>query len=135
MLGKTALITGGAKRLGRASALALARAGADVAVPYLSRSAEADSVARDIRDLGRRAMVFGGDLADPTTCDRMAEAVRQAGIAPLDVIRWATKNGAEMARAGDRLGTVTEGKLVRDLIPNLIRESGRHVEVRHLRAV
>jgi len=37
--------------------------------------------------------------------------VRQAGIPPLDVIRWATKNGAEMMRKGDRLGTVAEGKL------------------------
>jgi 3-oxoacyl-[acyl-carrier protein] reductase len=78
LAGRTALVTGGSRGIGRAVALQLARAGADVAVTYLSRSAEADSVARDIRELGRRAMIFGGDLADPTTCDRMAEAVRQA---------------------------------------------------------
>jgi imidazolonepropionase-like amidohydrolase len=37
--------------------------------------------------------------------------VRHAGIPPLDVIRWATRNGAEAMRMGDRLGTVAEGKL------------------------
>ena len=41
--------------------------------------------------------------------------VRDAGIPPLEVIRWATKNGAELMRRGADLGTVTEGKLA-DLV-------------------
>ena len=41
--------------------------------------------------------------------------VRDAGIPPLEVIRWATKHGAELMHRGDELGTVTEGKLA-DLV-------------------
>ncbi len=37
--------------------------------------------------------------------------VKQAGMSPLDVIKWATKNGAELMGMGDQLGTVTQGKL------------------------
>ncbi|HYD49687.1 MAG TPA: SDR family NAD(P)-dependent oxidoreductase, partial [Terriglobales bacterium] len=58
--GKTALITGGSKGLGRAMALALARAGADIAVA--SRTlAELEPVAAEIRDLGRRAIAIVAD--------------------------------------------------------------------------
>jgi 3-oxoacyl-[acyl-carrier protein] reductase len=78
LAGRTALVTGGSRGIGRATALQLAQAGADVAITYLSRAAEAEAVAAEIRSLGRRAAVFGGDLADPPTCDRMADTVRRA---------------------------------------------------------
>jgi imidazolonepropionase-like amidohydrolase len=41
----------------------------------------------------------------------LALYVRQAGIAPLDVLRWATRHGAELMGLGDQLGTVAPGKL------------------------
>ena len=75
LAGRTALVTGGSRGIGRATALRLAEAGADVAITYLSRAAEAEAVAADIRAMGRGAVVFGGDLADPSTCDRMADTV------------------------------------------------------------
>ena len=78
LAGRTALVTGGSRGIGRATARRLAQAGADVAITYLSRAAEAEAVAAEIRSLGRRAVVFGGDLADPSTCDRMADTVRRA---------------------------------------------------------
>jgi 3-oxoacyl-[acyl-carrier protein] reductase len=78
LAGRTALVTGGSRGIGRATALGLAQAGADVAITYLSRAAEAEAVAAQIRALGRRAVVFGGDLADPSTCDRMADTVGRA---------------------------------------------------------
>lgn len=78
LAGKTALVTGGSRGIGRAAALQLAHAGADVALTYLSRAAEAESAAAEIRALGRRAVTIGGDLADPGTCDRMAAAVGKA---------------------------------------------------------
>jgi len=59
---KTALVTGGAKRLGRAIALALARNGWDVAVHCHHSKGEADATASEIRKLGRRAMVIQADL-------------------------------------------------------------------------
>lgn len=78
LAGKTALVTGGSRGIGRATALTLAQAGADVAITYRSRAAEAETTAAEVRARGRRAVVFGGDLADPSACDRMADAVRQA---------------------------------------------------------
>jgi NAD(P)-dependent dehydrogenase (short-subunit alcohol dehydrogenase family) len=66
--GGTALVTGGARRLGRAIALALARAGWDIALQYRSSQSEAQSTAAEIRALGRRAECFARDLrrlADP----------------------------------------------------------------------
>ncbi len=77
LAGRTALVTGGSRGIGRATALLLARAGADVALTYHARAAEAEAVAVEIRALGRRALTVGGDLADPVVVDRMADAVRE----------------------------------------------------------
>jgi pteridine reductase len=63
--GKVALVTGSARRVGRAIALDLAGLGCDVAVHYRRSRAEAAEVADEIRRLGRRAFPVGGDLADP----------------------------------------------------------------------
>src|SRR5262249_42282150 len=95
LAGRTALVTGGSRGIGRAVALQLGRAGADVAITYRSRGSEAESVVQEIRALGRRATAFGGDLADAATSDRMGESVREtlgrldcfiatAGIWPAD---------------------------------------------------
>ncbi|HEY5940347.1 MAG TPA: SDR family NAD(P)-dependent oxidoreductase, partial [Gemmatimonadales bacterium] len=63
--GQIVLITGGSRGIGRAAALLLARSGADVAITYHTRAREADATAAEIRALGRRAFVVGGDLAEP----------------------------------------------------------------------
>jgi len=76
--GRTALVTGGSRGIGRAVAVMLARAGADVAIGYRSRAAEAEAVAEEVRALGRRAVAIGGDLADPAAADRMAADVAKA---------------------------------------------------------
>jgi 3-oxoacyl-[acyl-carrier protein] reductase len=76
--GRTALVTGGSRGIGRAVAVMLARAGADVAIGYRSRRAEAEAVTQEIVALGRRAVAAGGDLADPATADRMAAEVAKA---------------------------------------------------------
>ena len=76
--GKTALVTGGSRGIGRAVVTLLAGAGADVAIGYRSRAAEAESVAAEVAGLGRRAVTIAGDLADPAASARMADAVRGA---------------------------------------------------------
>jgi 3-oxoacyl-[acyl-carrier protein] reductase len=76
--GRTALVTGGSRGIGRAVAVMLARAGADVAIGYRSRGAEAEAVTGEIRALGRRAVAAAGDLADPAAADRMAAEVAKA---------------------------------------------------------
>lgn len=63
--GKTALITGAAKRVGRAIALELAAAGCDVAIHYNTSVGEAHSLQDEISSLGRRASVIQADLRDP----------------------------------------------------------------------
>lgn len=69
--GKTALVTGGAKRVGRGICLALARAGADVAVHYGSSADEALKLADEIRGMGRRAATFAADLSQPPQIEAM----------------------------------------------------------------
>src|SRR5712672_1263327 len=62
--GKTALITGGARRLGRASALALAEAGADVAITFRESAREAQHTVIDIGSFGGRAVALRCDVTD-----------------------------------------------------------------------
>ena len=61
-----ALVTGGAKRVGRAIALELARAGHDIAVHYRNSEDDARRVVRDIEELGRRAVAFKAELEYPS---------------------------------------------------------------------
>jgi len=78
--GKRALVTGGSRGVGRATALLLARAGADVAIAYRSRNDDAQAVVDTIRSQGRRALGFQGDLSIPGTAEALFhEAVTQFG--------------------------------------------------------
>jgi 3-oxoacyl-[acyl-carrier protein] reductase/pteridine reductase len=83
--GRVALITGGAIRLGRASALALAEAGADVAITYLRSAQEARQTAKDIEKIGVRALAFRCDVTDDKSVRTMVrDVVRTLG--GLDVL-------------------------------------------------
>ena len=64
LTGKSCLVTGGAKRVGRAISLELARAGCDVAVHYLQSENEAGELADEVRRIGRRASTIQADLTD-----------------------------------------------------------------------
>jgi NAD(P)-dependent dehydrogenase (short-subunit alcohol dehydrogenase family) len=64
LAGKAVLVTGGAKRLGRASALALAAAGADVAITFLRSAREAQHTVIDVSSLGVRAVALRCDITD-----------------------------------------------------------------------
>lgn len=70
--GKTALVTGGGRRLGRAIALALARDGADILLHVHASSGE--DVVRDITDLGRQATVLTADLSSSAEAERLGHA-------------------------------------------------------------
>lgn len=77
---KVALVTGGARRVGRAIATELARAGCDVAIHCRQSLAQADQLVREIASSGRRAGAFRADLADPTACRGMVDnVVREMG--------------------------------------------------------
>ena len=77
---KTVLITGGAKRLGRAAALRLAQAGADVAITFLKSGREARDTVVEISALGVRAFALRCDVTDESQVrEMMSEAGRELG--------------------------------------------------------
>jgi NAD(P)-dependent dehydrogenase (short-subunit alcohol dehydrogenase family) len=78
--GKACLITGGALRLGRASALALAQAGADVAITFRNSAREAQQTVVDLSSLGVRAFALHCDVTDEASVkSMMKEAGRELG--------------------------------------------------------
>jgi len=83
--GATAMVTGAAKRVGRAIALELARAGSNVAITFRSSRGEAESTAAELRALGVEAIAIQFDLTDP---DAMPRAIREVedGLGPIDIL-------------------------------------------------
>lgn len=78
LLNKTALVTGGAKRIGRGIALALARAGVSVAITYRNSRDEAVRVVQEIESLGRRAIAIECDVrSEASVRGAVAAAVEQ----------------------------------------------------------
>src|SRR5581483_12007832 len=97
--GKTALITGAARRLGRASALALARAGADVAITFLNSRKEARETVVDLSSFGVRAFALRADVTDENSVrEMMNEAGRELGRIDILVNNAANYETAEFEK-------------------------------------
>src|SRR5436190_2762732 len=86
LLGRKALITGGDSGMGRATAIAYAREGADVAINYFpTEQPDADEVIALMKETGRKAVAIPGDLRDEDFCNKLvADAVQQLG--GLDIV-------------------------------------------------
>ena len=93
--GKACLITGGSRRLGRASALALARAGADVAITFRTSASEAQHTVVDLSSFGVRAFALQCDVTDEASVKAM---MRDAGreLGRIDIL---VNNAANYATA------------------------------------
>lgn len=76
--GKTVLVTGGSRGIGAATVRLFARAGADVAFAYRSRTEEAEAVAGDVRALGVRCVAFQGDLSTRDANDAFVATALEA---------------------------------------------------------
>jgi 3-oxoacyl-[acyl-carrier protein] reductase/pteridine reductase len=83
--GKTALITGGAKRLGRASALALAEAGADVAITFRNSAKNAQNTVVDLSSFGVRAVALRCDITDERSVKSAIKEVKRE-LGGLDIL-------------------------------------------------
>jgi NAD(P)-dependent dehydrogenase (short-subunit alcohol dehydrogenase family) len=78
--GKKAVITGGDSGIGRAVAIAYAREGADLLISYLCEDKDAEDTARYVREAGRQAVLFPGDISSAEHCRAMiAKAVEAFG--------------------------------------------------------
>jgi NAD(P)-dependent dehydrogenase (short-subunit alcohol dehydrogenase family) len=83
--GRVALVTGGSRGIGAATALRLAEAGADVAVGCGQHREAAEEIAGKITGLGRRAVVVSGDMADPDVPRRIVTETAER-LAPVDIL-------------------------------------------------
>ncbi len=85
LAGQKALVTGGSRGIGRGIALALAEAGADVAVAYRRDSAAAEDTLRQLEERGRRAAALAADVRDAEAVDAMVRGARDA-LDGLDIV-------------------------------------------------
>ena len=95
--GKSAVVTGGSRGIGRAIVLRLAEQGADVAFSYRGNAAAAEEVLGEVGSMGRRRLAVQGDASDPASADALVKAaldefgkvdilVNNAGITRDDLI-------------------------------------------------
>lgn len=100
--GKTILVTGGARRVGRIIALAVAGAGANVILHHNHSPREAEQTAAEIRQLGRQTRILQADLEDPAQAAALLERSRE--WAPVDGL----VNSAAIFGPGSALETSLE---------------------------
>ncbi len=81
-----ALVTGAGRRLGRSMALYLAARGYDVALHYATSRDEAEAVAKEIRDMGRKAVALRADLLIESQVEKLVATAAQGLVGPLSVL-------------------------------------------------
>ena len=112
--GKVALITGGDSGIGRATAIAMAREGADIAIVYLEEHKDADETIELIENEGRDAIKIAGDVGDEAFCKRcVGQTVKKFGR--LDIL---VNNAAEQHEV-ESLTELTEKQLTKTFRTNI----------------
>ncbi len=91
--GRTALVTGSSRGIGRAIAIALAEAGAGVVVNYRHRAAEAEAVEKEIRQLDRHSTAIQADVSSANDVARLVRTAEER-VGPIDIL----VNNAGIAR-------------------------------------
>lgn len=113
LAGRKALVTGAAQGIGRGCTLALARAGADLAINDLADGDDLRGVAAEIEALGRRAVVLAGDAFDRGVCERTAARAIEA-LGRIDVfvgVPAFSRRGAFLDYPAELLDRTLQGTL------------------------
>lgn len=110
---RTALVTGASRGIGKAIAIALAEAGADVAVNYRERKTEAEETVGIIKALGRKAAAFQADVSNAKAVTGLIHRI-EAALGPIDVL--VNNAGVALRRSLDEL---TEEDFDRTIATNL----------------
>ena len=106
LAGKTALITGGSRGIGRAIALRLARQGVNVAINYFSRDGDALKTQREVQQEGVQCVLVKGDVSHPESVNAVVAKTREA-LGPIDFL--VANAGISVVKAiGDLVGDVEE---------------------------
>ena len=109
--GKTALVTGASGTLGRATAVALAEAGARIVVAWSSDEAGARETAAQVEKAGTEAILAQGDLADPAAPKALVAAAGAAGVDVLVNNAGLTRDGLALRMRDEDFSTVIEVNL------------------------
>ena len=117
LAGKTALVTGSARGLGRMTALRLAELGCDVAVNYVSSEGDAAALVDRLRSLGVRAESFRADVGDPAAPKELVENVERYFGAGVDIL---VNNAGPFVRERRRFADYTEAEAEALLQGNLL---------------
>jgi 3-oxoacyl-[acyl-carrier protein] reductase len=110
---RTALVTGASRGIGKAIALALAEAGAHVAVNYVSRKPEGEAVAQAVRAMGRKAVALQADVSQAKAVAGLVEQA-EAALGPIDIL---VNNAGIAVRRG--LDDLTEEDFDHTILVNL----------------
>jgi NAD(P)-dependent dehydrogenase (short-subunit alcohol dehydrogenase family) len=114
LAGRVALITGGDSGIGRATAVAMAREGADIAFVYLEEKKDADKTVSLVEREGRRALSIQGDIADEKFCRRAVDKACDA-FGRLDIL---VNNAAEQHEVED-FATIEARQIERTFATNV----------------
>jgi 3-oxoacyl-[acyl-carrier protein] reductase len=112
LTGKIAVVTGGARDIGRATSLELARNGADVVVNYFGSEAQAAATAKEIEALGRRALVVRADVTKKANIDYLTAEALRFGNGRIDIL---------VNNAGGLIKRVLLGELTEALLDEVMR--------------
>lgn len=112
--GKVALITGGDSGIGRATAIAFAREGADVAISYLNEHDDAKETVDKVEALGRRCHLWAGDVGSEAFCKQLIEETVEK-FGKLDIL---VNNAAEQ-HPQDELTDITQEQLEKTFRTNI----------------
>ncbi|RJG08037.1 glucose 1-dehydrogenase [Noviherbaspirillum cavernae] len=114
LTGKVALITGGDSGIGRATAVAFAKEGANIAISYLDEHQDAQDTQRLIQAEGRECLIFAGDIGDSAFCKRLIDDT-VSSLGKLDIL----VNNAAQQYPQKSIVDISDGQLEKTFRINL----------------